>query len=314
MNAVDKLYYRLHPAKFFADIGSRLKRGRIVPDPWQKRVMECRSKRILMVTSRQAGKTSVMAALALWKALLFDDQLVLLVSPTERQSKILFARVARFYQAFGGTVDTTSARRMGFEFENGSQIEALPGSAATIQGFSADLVIVDEAGAVDDEVVTVLRPSLAVTKGTLVMGSKPYGQRGIFYREWSEGEGWYREEVPATSVPRISPEFLEEEKAHMMEHEYQREYNCVFDDLASSSVFGPKELFERNTVDLPPLWDKEGQYIPLRDTAEDQMELRELKQREAELTELLGQSKANKRKETIAGDDDLVWRWEDWQR
>ena len=312
MNAADKLYYRLHPARFFEDIGSGLKRGRVVPDPWQRRVMECRSKRILLLTSRQAGKTSVMAALALWQALLFDEQLVLLVSPTERQSKILFARVARFYQALGGAVDTTSARRLGFEFENGSAIEALPGSPNTIQGFSPHLVLIDEAGAVLDETITVLRPSLAVTGGTLVLASKPYQARGVFYQEWTEGEGWYRERVRAddpVECPRITPEFLEEERNHLLDWQFAREYLTEFTE-EGGSIFGPSYLFDQNTVDAPALWDEHGNYQPMHDP-----DIIALEKKAQDLEQQLEMHRRAKGAHASAEDDVLATSyWEGWYK
>ena len=57
------------PVAFFEYVGSRLRRGRIDPDPWQKRVLASDSKRKLLLTSRQAGKSTTLAALALHKAL-----------------------------------------------------------------------------------------------------------------------------------------------------------------------------------------------------------------------------------------------------
>ena len=135
------------------------------------------SKRKLLLTSRQAGKSTTLAALALHKALFAAESLVLILAPTERQAKITFAKVTRLYMAYGGEVDATSVRRMGLEFKNGSQIEALPGSPNTVQGFTADLIIIDEAGITVDELYTVMRPSLAVTGGELVMASKAYQAR-----------------------------------------------------------------------------------------------------------------------------------------
>ena len=54
---------------------------------------------------------------------------------------------------------------------------------------------------------------LAVSGGSLMMLSTPYGKRGVFYEEWTGGHGWERYEVPASQCPRISEDFLEEERA-----------------------------------------------------------------------------------------------------
>jgi hypothetical protein len=79
------------------------------------------------------------------------------------------------------------------DLPNGSRIEALPGTERTVRGFSgASLLIVDEAARVDDGLVYSVRPMLAVSGGSLMMLSTPFGRRGVFYREWTEGEGWER--------------------------------------------------------------------------------------------------------------------------
>ncbi|MDQ5829410.1 MAG: hypothetical protein M3324_05970, partial [Actinomycetota bacterium] len=99
------------------------------------------------------------------------------------------------------------------ELENGSRIVTLPGSEKTIRGFSGtSLLILDEAARVEDELYFAIRPMLAVSGGAMMMLSTPYGKRGVFYEEWSSGEGWERYEVPAGRCPRISREFLEEEE------------------------------------------------------------------------------------------------------
>ena len=67
----------------------------------------------------------------------------------------------------------------------------------------------------EDELYFAVRPMLAVSGGALMMLSTPYGKRGVFFEEWSGGEGWERYEVPASRCPRISEGFLEEERASL---------------------------------------------------------------------------------------------------
>jgi hypothetical protein len=150
------------------------------------------------------------------------------------------------------------------------------------------------------------------------MASKAYQARGVFYKEWSEGgDVWHREEVRADDTvecPRITPEFLAEEQAHMMAHEFAREYLCRFDDAGVSSVFGPKWMFARATDnDIPPLWDEEGQYLPYDsgvDIAEDE-DVASLEQRLEELQRQLDEHRAGRRLGRES-DDDLVWLWGEW--
>ena len=65
------------------------------PDPWQIAFLESTHKRTLLNCSRQAGKSTAVAALALTEALFTNGALILLVSRTYRQSRELFGIVLR---------------------------------------------------------------------------------------------------------------------------------------------------------------------------------------------------------------------------
>ena len=70
----------------------------IAPDPWQIDVLTSRSPRILLNIARQAGKSTVSAVLAVHTALAEPEALVLLLSPTLRQSGELFKKCASVYR------------------------------------------------------------------------------------------------------------------------------------------------------------------------------------------------------------------------
>src|SRR5262245_28223942 len=80
------------PARLMADAG-------LAPDTWQAQLLRSAAQRMLLLCSRQAGKSQTAAALAL-KAALLQPSLVLLLSPTQRQSGELFRdKVLRLYHA-----------------------------------------------------------------------------------------------------------------------------------------------------------------------------------------------------------------------
>jgi Terminase large subunit, T4likevirus-type, N-terminal len=252
MRGLDELQLAVDPARFFAYVAERQRRPLGKPLEYQRKVLRSTSKRLVLVAGRQTGKSSCLAARALWQALFTPGSLTLLVAPTERQSKILFAKVARMYRAFGGKVDATSARRLGLELENDSQIEALPGSPGTIQGFSADLLIVDEAGFISEELLDAATPSLAATDGTLILAGRPAGKRGPLYHTWVHATDYEKHMVRADECPLITPGFLASERRRMTEREYASQYLCSFED-AEDAVFR-EHLIERAFVDEPALW------------------------------------------------------------
>src|SRR5215831_11076290 len=76
-----------------------LQRAGMTPDRWQTAVLRTRRTQILLLCSRQTGKTVVAAALALRTALLEAPALVLVLTPSERQSSEFLRRIKELHEA-----------------------------------------------------------------------------------------------------------------------------------------------------------------------------------------------------------------------
>src|SRR5262245_6042814 len=180
-----------HPEKVMTAAG-------MTPDPWQATLLRSISNRVLLLCHRQAGKSEGAAALALHTALLQPKALVLLLSPSERQSGELAQKVFNFYEALGKPIASTKWSALQLHLDNGSRIIALPESEKTIRGYSgAALLIIDEASRVSDALYGSVRPMLSVSKGRLLALSTPFGKRGFFYEAWDGPEKWQRIKVTA---------------------------------------------------------------------------------------------------------------------
>jgi len=228
----------------------------IVPDRWQEDLLRSESGRVLLNCCRQSGKSTTSAVLALHRALYFPGSLILCLAPALRQSQELFGKIATGYRRLGRPVPAGFAgeRKLSLELENGSRIITLPGTEKTVRGFSgAALLLVDEASRVDDGLYYAVRPMLAVSGGSLVMLSTPFGKRGVFFEEWTGGSGWDRYEVPASECPRISPEFLAEERASLPARVYRQEYECSFEET-EDQVFSYEEIEGAMRDDVEPLF------------------------------------------------------------
>ena len=92
------------------------------PDDWQAGVLRSDARRMLLLASRQAGKSSVSAALALKTALLRPRSPVLLLSPSQRQSGELYRKVADLFGALGRPMGVTAESALRLELCNGSRI------------------------------------------------------------------------------------------------------------------------------------------------------------------------------------------------
>ncbi len=216
----------------------------IEPDEWQRNLLRSGSKRILINASRQSGKSTITAILALHRALYYSGSLILILAPALRQSQELYAKLADYHATLGYPLKAYGERRLSLELTNGSRVVTLPGSERTVRGYSGvSLLIVDEAARVDDSLYFATRPMLAASGGSLVMLSTPYGKRGVFYEAWEDGGNeWQRFEVPATDVPWISPKFLAEERGAIGDWWYRQEYFCEF--LDTPDQFFSTELIE----------------------------------------------------------------------
>lgn len=206
------------------------------PDPWQARLLRSTSQRILINCSRQVGKSTTTGALASHTALYQPGSLTLLLSPSQRQSQELFRKTLDVYRSLDRPVPPQAENALSLELENGSRVVSLPGKEGTIRGMSGvTLLLIDEASRVPDALYYSVRPMLAVSGGRLVLLSSPFGTRGFFYEEWKARSGWDYYEVPATECPRITEEFLEEERAKLGDFWFSQEYMCQFNDAVGAA-------------------------------------------------------------------------------
>ncbi len=224
-------------------------------DPWQAKLLRSTAQRHLLLCTRQAGKSTTTTALALYEALYNSPALVLLLSPSLRQSQELFKKVLSYYRAMDKPVPTRNESALQLELENGSRIIALPGSEETIRGYSGvRLLIVDEASRVDDALYFSIRPMLAVSGGRLVMLTTPFGKRGAFFEAWENGgPDWERTKITAYDCPRISKEFLEEERRGMGDWWFSQEYLCEFRDT-TDQVFSYDVIMGAINPNVKPLF------------------------------------------------------------
>jgi hypothetical protein len=117
------------------------------------------------------------------------------------------------------------------EFPNGSRILCMPGVEETVRCYSPQLIIIDEAARVPDDLYRAVRPMLAVSQGRLVVLSTPFGQRGWFYEEWNREGPWHKIRVTWQQCPRITAEFIAEEERAMGRSWVAQEYECSFEAM-----------------------------------------------------------------------------------
>jgi phage FluMu gp28-like protein len=139
-------------------------------------------------------------------------------------------------------------------FANGSEIVALPcgRDGSTLRGYTADMVILDEANFMPRIVIdSVIRPTtITRPNARLVMVSTPCMKDHPFYETLSKPElGFKTYTWPTSANPNTTKERLELERRTIGEQEFNREYNAVFIDDQFS--YFPSNLVLSCTDDYP---------------------------------------------------------------
>ena len=107
------------------------------PDELQASVLESQAKRGILNCSRQWGKSTVAAAKAVHRAFTRPGCLVLVASPGERQSAEFLRKASEMVQRAGVAPRGDGDNPISLLLPNRSRIVGLPGSEATVRGFSA---------------------------------------------------------------------------------------------------------------------------------------------------------------------------------
>jgi hypothetical protein len=258
-----------------------LQQAGLTPDRWQAEVLRTRKTQLLLLCSRQVGKTLVAAALALRTALLEAPALVLVLTPSERQSSEFMRRIKALHDALrqpmhvarrvqsvyekqvaeAGQDDVyfrlpakTRDSSLQLHLDNGSRIVGLPASEGKVRVYSSvALLLIDEASRVDDTLYRAMRPMLAVSRGRLLALSTPFGKRGWFHDAWHGSGDWQRVKVTAEQCPRIPADFLAEERQALGERWFRQEYLCSFEDTVDA-VFAYADIQAALSNEVKPLF------------------------------------------------------------
>jgi hypothetical protein len=246
---------RQPPTQPLPDAVTLVRQAGLTPDAWQEQALTSPAPRALWVCCRQSGKSTCAAALSLACALQQPGALVLVVSPTLRQSSELFHKVMELYGPVAHLMPATQESALRLTLCNGARIISLPGTESTIRGYaSVALLVVDEAARVRDELYYAIRPMLAISRGRMVCLSTPWGKRGWFYKEWTQGEHWQQVQITADQCPRISAAFLEEERRSLPALFYASEYLCSFEETVQQ-LFTTAEVLGALSPRVTPLWE-----------------------------------------------------------
>ena len=164
-------------ATFAALVGSPLQ-------AWQADACRLATRTTAIVAPRQMGKSLTLSVLALHRAFRTPGQRVLIVSAGEEAARRLLGQVRSVLLSplLAGSVLDESLSLV--TLSNGSEIRSVPASERAIRGWSVDLLLVDEAALVSDDVIlgAAFPTTAARPDARIVLASSPWGPSGAFHR------------------------------------------------------------------------------------------------------------------------------------
>lgn len=199
------------------------------PDAKQALALSTHSRNVILNCARQWGKTTVAASKIVHMAVTRPGSVSLIVAENLGQVDWVMRKIERFLTLVGITMKKD--KRQWTLNENGSMIIGMAAREDGVRCYTADLVFLDEAARIDDEVIDALEPALAVRKGDLWMASTPKGRRGRFFEVWTygvEGPELTKICVPASENPRMDMKFVEKARREKGEDFAGQEFGCQF--------------------------------------------------------------------------------------
>lgn len=216
----------------------------------QELIMKDQHKVKIVCTGRQFGKSEMLSADLIYKAVTEPGSIQYVVSLTQDQANIIFNRATAMLQEsrLKDLVEKISYGGVKFafptiQFKNGSVVfaQSVGDHGDYLRGHHAHRIIVDEAAFVKESIILkVILPMLWRHDGELVFISTPRG-RNWFHKWWQMGREDSDNYEPAYKAfrftsydnPHLSKEAIDRDKASMSEQQIRQEIYAEFIDDAN---------------------------------------------------------------------------------
>jgi len=243
--------------------------------PFQKRILRSlRDNRfVVLLASRQIGKTTLMTIYALWIACFSDDQRILVVANKEQTAINIFKRIRMAYEKLPNYLKpgTVEYGKTSMTLGNGSSIGISTTSSDAGRGDSCNCLILDELAFIDNHLVMDFWKSVypiisSSKKSKIFVASTPKGTGNLFHDLYSNAidgkNGWYPERVDWWEVPGRDEVWKENTIKELGSREFfDQEFGNVFLQTGESAV--NEALFDELKVECtePTFIYDDGKYL-----------------------------------------------------
>ncbi len=199
-------------------------------DPWQRELIESEGD-VVVISGRQCGKSTGTSILAGETVLNNPNQFILIGAYVIEQAQLIFRKIHEYILSKAPKQIKGHVTLNFLELKNGSKIYCRPvgDTGAAMRGFTATMIILDEAAQIPDRAWEAIEPVISVSKGRTILLSTPQGKRGFFYKA-SIDKNYKYMHVSARDCPRHTKEFLDRKQRMLSPVAFATEYLGEFID------------------------------------------------------------------------------------
>ena len=236
----------------------------------QKRILKslAKNKRVVLLASRQVGKTTLITIFALWFTIFQDDKTILIVANREKTAIEILGRVRTAYEYLPNWLKpgVKDYAKTNIQFSNDSRIFVSTTAASAGRSTSINCLLIDEAAHIEkhkeEEFFTSVLPVISSSKESKIfMISTANGTGNFFYNVYSGAERkeneWVAEKIKWDEFPGRDDNFKKQALSDLGGdlQKFKQEYENIFIESGESAVDGDyiKEL--RSMVKKPEIMD-----------------------------------------------------------
>lgn len=209
---------------------------------------------IVLLQSRQTSKTTTTSAYIVWYVLFHHDRNVFVCANKGRTAEEILGKIKEVLEGLPyfmkpGIINISKNR---MKFENGCSIKCAAASTTPATGDSIQLLYIDEAALIPQNVIDEYWASVIPTMSNfpnaqLIVSSTPRGKVGKFY-EIVEGaikktNGFYYRRVDWWQVPGHDEKWAKDQRSKLGDELFEREFNLSFESDSSRLLSNHSVLF-----------------------------------------------------------------------
>ena len=243
------------------------------------------NRKVILMEGRQQGKTTTSAAYILWYTLFQGSKTVAILANKATAAREVLYRYQIMYENLPTWLQqgVTTWNKGDIALENGSIVFTAATSASGIRGKSVNLLYVDEAAIIPNNVAeqffTSVYPTISAGETTkILLSSTPLGYNH-FWKFWNDAEndrnGFVNLFIPYWDIPGRDDAWASEQRRLLGELKFNQEVLCNFlgssltliasDSIAQMSA--SPIMYQKDGLDIYEKVEKDHAYCIVADTA-----------------------------------------------